>query len=246
MDPLQINLKDPMVQALLAQSKQGQPQQPQGLGTDPIGAQRTGSFLSNTLGLTDATRALRGEMTPEEQQSFFMGALPNLIPEVKGAGAIGAALHLIPRPLLERLSQSTVRDTGRLGTNALGFMQGGYDPGNPAQIADSLFGHGEPNSRSFDIANDSGQNVARLWTSQSTPKSVYVEYLSQLDPKTGHPLFNANQPGSANKLGPKEMMSLLPELKKHFPEAEEIGGWRVSGARAKAGAEGPTTIKLKK
>lgn len=42
------------------------------------------SAAADTLGVTDAARALRGEMTPEEAQTFALGALPMLVaPEAK-------------------------------------------------------------------------------------------------------------------------------------------------------------------
>jgi hypothetical protein len=201
-----------------------------------VGPVPAASFLGGTaasaLGIPDAIKALKGQMTPEEGQDFFMQSLPNLIPEAKaaaGAGGALAALHLMPRALLPKLGE-------------------GVDRVAPfsSHVADTLFGHGETNGKSFDIANDQGQNVARMWTSQYNPKQIYVNYIASLDPASGEVAGTMPSWGSpnANPLGTKEMMSLLPEIKKQFPDAQSIGGWRVSGARAAAGKTGPAEVKL--
>lgn len=186
--------------------------------------------FAQALGLPDALKALKGQMTPEEGQNFFMQQAQNLLPEAKGAGMGLAALHLMPRALLPKVESGLsagIRDTGAM----------------PGQLADSLFGHGEPNAKSFDIANDEGNKVARMWTSQNDPKQLYVNYIAALDPATGEAVGAGQQ---ANALGTKEMMSLLPELKKQFPGVEKIGGYRVSGARAASpGGPGPTVMALK-
>ncbi len=52
--------------------------------------------------------------------------------------------------------------------------------------------------------------------------------------------------GSVNKLGPKGTRDLLRALAKEFPEAEEIAGFRVSGARARSNSTGPARMKLPK
>ena len=193
-------------------------------------ANTAGAGIGQALGITDAMRALRGEMTPEEQQSFFMQSLPGLIPEGKGvAGASMAALHLLPRTLLGKIPIEDV-------THAL-FAGKSVAP----ELADNLYGHGEPNAKSFDIANDQGQKVARMWTAQHNPNDLYVNYIAALDPKSG---AIANATGeAANVLGTREMRSLIPELKKQFPDVNTVGGFRVSGARAANPSS--TILKLK-
>src|SRR6202000_3111240 len=47
-----------------------------------------------------------------------------------------------------------------------------------------------------------------------------------------------------NSFGPALVRSLLRQLKEKYPGIEEIGGFRISGAREKAGAEGAATVKL--
>ena len=38
-----------------------------------------GQAMASAVGLPDAVKALKGEMTPEEGQNFFMQQLPNLL-----------------------------------------------------------------------------------------------------------------------------------------------------------------------
>lgn len=140
------------------------------------------------------------------------------------------ALHLMPRNLLPKVSPNEALGEGVEGAQ---------------RWADALFGHGETNARSFDISNDEGKNIARMWTSQMDPKKVYVNYIASLSPE-GVPAGAALGNPGANSIGAKEMRSLINELKGQFPNAESIGGWRISGARAKHGAEGPLEVKLKK
>lgn len=49
-----------------------------------------------------------------------------------------------------------------------------------------------------------------------------------------------------NAMGSKATRDLLRAISKEFPEAEEIAGFRVSGARGNAGASGPARMKLPK
>lgn len=139
------------------------------------------------------------------------------------------ALRLLPRTLLPKSSAQEVQEALSSGK------------GNHPVIADYLYGHGETNPRSFDIANDQGQKVARMWTAQHNPNDLYVNYIAALDPKSG---AIANATGeAANVLGTREMRSLIPELKKQFPDVNTVGGFRVSGARAANPSS--TILKLK-
>lgn len=80
MDPNDPNL---MIQAL---AKPGQtiPQQNIMAGMTALPGQ-VASGVGNMLGINDAVRALRGEMTPDEAQMFALGAAPMLVggPEAK-------------------------------------------------------------------------------------------------------------------------------------------------------------------
>ncbi len=200
-------------------------------GKSPADPAQTGGFLANQasryLGLPEMVKALHGQMTPEEGQNFFMQQLPNLLgPEAK-FGSL-AALHLMPRALLPKPA-TPVTTLMRGGIPVRGTM-------DPA-LADLLHGHGEESIKSFDIVNDLGKNVARTWILALNPKKPYINYIAALDPESGLPaaLYNPKAP---NALGTKEMLSLIPELKKHFPEAQEVQGFRMTGARVK-GQTGP-------
>jgi hypothetical protein len=84
----------------------------------------------------------------------------------------------------------------------------------------------------FDIQNDAGQSVGKSWMRyRPAAKDVLVDDIY------GDKLKNVNS------LGPSEIRSLLSEVKRHFPDAEEIGGMRVSGAR-KATGSGPAGVTM--
>lgn len=65
-------------------------------------------------------------------------------------------------------------------------------------------------------------------------KQLYVENVGGFESKGYNP----------NSFGPALVRSLLRQLKEKYPGIEEIGGFRISGAREKAGAEGAATVKL--
>jgi hypothetical protein len=93
--------------------------------------------------------------------------------------------------------------------------------------------------KAFDIANDAGKNVAQTVITQGQHgglKDLWVDWIGSA----------WGGPPTENALGAKEIRSLIPEIKKHYPEAERIGGFR-SGARAKNSPEGQggeTWVKL--
>ncbi len=87
-------------------------------------------------------------------------------------------------------------------------------------------------SHSFDIVNELNKPVARTWLSQPNPKTLHVEMIRALDPDyPDQMLYGKDVP---NMLGLKEMKTLIPQIKQHFPEVEKIEGYRISGARDKA------------
>lgn len=80
-------------------------------------------------------------------------------------------------------------------------------------------GAGENPFRNFAITNEHGKEIAPLNINYNKNKGhIYVEWIGggKLNP---------------NDLGPTEIRSLFSALKKEFPDAKTIGGFRVSGAR---------------
>lgn len=77
-----------------------------------------------------------------------------------------------------------------------------------------------------------------------------VGWLDVLPSKDGTQLYVENVGGfeskgyNPNSFGPALVRSLLRQLKETYPNMKEIGGFRISGAREKAGAEGAATVKL--
>lgn len=109
--------------------------------------------------------------------------------------------------------------------------------GDTTSVLDKAYGTGVMNPKSFDIVNELQQPVGRVWTAQHRPDQVLINYITGLD-KEGRADW------APNSLGPSEMRSLLSSFKEQFPEAEKIGGYRISGARDKAGKTGPAYATL--
>jgi len=101
--------------------------------------------------------------------------------------------------------------------------------------------HGGASSHSFDIVNELNKPVARTWLSQPDPKTLHVEMIRALDPH--NPNMLAYGKDIPNLLGLKEMRTLIPQIKQHFPDVEKIEGYRISGARDKARTDAETAGK---
>lgn len=91
----------------------------------------------------------------------------------------------------------------------------------------------------FAINDEAGRQVGDLHIRQAPDsKNLFVEWIGgtkDIATPTG---------GAANVYGPKLIKSLLRQLKEEFPDAEKLVGWRVSGAREKAGKLGAAEVKL--
>jgi hypothetical protein len=96
----------------------------------------------------------------------------------------------------------------------------------------------EIGSDNFDIKDETGFRVGQL---KATPydngKKLYIDWVGGLQDRGFGP----------NSFGPALTRSLIRQLKDAYPNLEEIGGYRVSGARDKAGKVeqmGKATIKV--
>lgn len=96
------------------------------------------------------------------------------------------------------------------------FTYDAKDPGGPRTV------------NTFDLYDSQGRNVGLAdITEQDGGKTLYVENIAA-DWRLGP---------SPNRFGPRVMIDLLEQIKEAFPNAERIGGFRVSGAREKAGVK---------
>lgn len=87
----------------------------------------------------------------------------------------------------------------------------------------------------FDIMDDKGKNVGIVdLTEMNGGKTLYIENIAA-DWRLGP---------SPNSWGPSLIRDVLRQIKDTFPNAEELSGFRVSGAREKAGLAGKAKIKL--
>lgn len=87
---------------------------------------------------------------------------------------------------------------------------------------------------SYAIQNEKGQNVGPMLINAKDPKHLYIEWMGR-----GHDLESG-----ANTLGPAEVRSLLQSVKKQYPNALTISGYRASGARF-GGAAADESLKDK-
>lgn len=77
-------------------------------------------------------------------------------------------------------------------------------------------------SHTFDMIDNTGKMLGHMDISEEeNGKRLYVD--------------NIEARYGANKLGPRAMRDILRQIQQQFPNAESIGGARVSGAREKAG-----------
>lgn len=89
------------------------------------------------------------------------------------------------------------------------------------------------NQRSFHFMNEDG-NVGELSiTQRRNGKLLWVPWMGTLEHEGAH------------TIGTSEVRALIPMLKQLYPNAEEIGGFRVSGARAAASSTGDALLRLK-
>lgn len=90
----------------------------------------------------------------------------------------------------------------------------------------------------FKFANKDGIGKLNI-TEKRGGKELYVDLIGRVD-KSGYVNWN-----SAQSFGTKEIKDLVKQLMVEFPRAEEVVGFRVSGARLKSGGgEAKATMKL--
>lgn len=92
----------------------------------------------------------------------------------------------------------------------------------------------------FKITDEIGREVGDLHIAElAEGKELYIDWIGGADNVL-------NQKGGIeNVFGPRQVRELLRQLAIEYPEAETISGYRVSGARDKAGAIGMARIAIK-
>jgi len=90
-------------------------------------------------------------------------------------------------------------------------------------------------SDQFRILDETGKKVGFLEaTAREGGTKVYIDNIGGLEAQGFGP----------NSFGPALTRSLLAQIKSAYPNVKEIGGFRISGARERAGTTGPATIKV--
>lgn len=201
-------------------------------------------------------RTARG-VKPEggRKEGLATKVLENLVPSVPSM--LGGALsHLATLPSRALTAAGDLQRTGdvydpgpAMETMMLGpgislpkaLLGKGVDPSSLAALY--LKARGRPQtfdnltSNQFEMVNDLGKSVGNMRTVYNpVNKDVHIEGIySSLDSPLERGLATESNYGS-HSLGAKDIRSLLTGIRKEFPEAETISGYRVSGAREAAGA----------
>lgn len=108
-----------------------------------------------------------------------------------------------------------------------------------AEVEDTIrLGH------EFDIKDANGDRIGNISIhEENSGKKLYVDWWGA-GPSIGPEGLKKVVP-TPGFLGPRVVRDLITQLKQEFPNAEELAGFRVSGARAQASTTGPTRISLK-
>lgn len=81
-----------------------------------------------------------------------------------------------------------------------------------------------PGFHRYRINDEHGAPVAEVDIDAKNPKHLFVNWIGHVHEET-------------NVFGPSEIRSLIPQIKQQYPEAQTIGGHRVSGARHRASVD---------
>lgn len=86
----------------------------------------------------------------------------------------------------------------------------------------------------FKFASKDGIGQLNI-TEKRNGKELYIDTIGKIDKRTGNiPWHDTNS--AAHTFGTREILQLVKQLAKEFPKAEEIVGFRVSGARVNSGS----------
>lgn len=186
-------------------------------GTGPQGNVANSALSDISSALLRTREGISGQTQPSAEDlasgKVQIPSWQSAIPQAVGLGMQGqgmggalegAALHLIPRITTER--GASISELGR-----------------------DVYKQQLAGLRDYNIVDDSKKLVGNMQTMGSSPFPEKINYGYAMDPGTvGVSLISGV---GANKLGPKEIASLIPELKREYPDMNLLTGDRVTGAR---------------
>lgn len=130
--------------------------------------------------------------------------------------------------------------TAEIDKQAGGFQSGPAGTGKKIDLkktASDTDVSGTHPTHTFKFKNAEGKKGELQVSEHEDGRVLYVDWVG----KAGKEPYSTGP----NSFGKADMRDMMQQLKKEFPEAEIIGGHRVSGARDKAGAVGGTYMPLK-
>src|SRR6266403_1757688 len=131
--------------------------------------------------------------------------------------------EIIPEPLPSVRGASGLEPMFSIGDRKLTLEK---QPGKEPSLDDPTI-----ESERFNIMDENGLRRGFVRVVQyNNGKRLYVDNIGGMK--------------GANMFGPALTRDLARQLKEHYPEAEEIGGFRISGARERAGTEKEIWIKF--
>ena len=109
-----------------------------------------------------------------------------------------------------------------------------FDPNTTKPKGLTIKPSGDEAPNQFRFVDSEGKDVGSIQlTVKNKGRDLHVD------------MVDAWAAGGANSIGPTEVRSLLRQIKKEYPDAERLYGYRVSGARGAAGTRDDAFIALK-
>lgn len=179
-------------------------------------AQAAPGYVANALGITDAVKALRGEMTPDEAQGFALTAAAGLIPGAKIEGLAGKSLadlipHLNP-------SEAGTKSLGELFPNL--FAGGAKAAAKAAPVIDDL----SDEAISKKLADNPGASIFDV--AGTSPNSVIDHYAGGAFPSEGWKPKSVL--GGAGEIYPPDTFAGIPrKIPFSVPEKAQAAGFNI-------------------
>lgn len=99
--------------------------------------------------------------------------------------------------------------------------------------------------RSFTVSREGAPVAEVTVTYNPGKKEIHVEWVGRVNRRDGlADLPTTEASPDANSFGPRFTLDVGRQLRKHFPEAEKISGYRISGARARHHAMDEAQVKI--
>lgn len=214
--------------------------------------------------LDDMVNALRGvAMNPAFDPIYAPQKVPqkdlSTAQEAFGPVTPDTIKH-VTQPLIPRAGE-----TGYVGTHSpmfgesaekdMAILKQQHDYSDPLSMAMAIMGGprqlklGAGRAGSYNISHpilNDDKPIGYLNLRKPTnPKALYVDMIQGFPEKIPQEGTGLPAKYNANAIGPAGIRALIPQLKEMYPEAEKIGGFRVSGARDKANKVGDAWMRLR-